>query len=155
MGCENTSVMSLANALVNWDVAGVGEIVGFAEGENVIEISFADEIGNTIKVSGDGRTGIIESNGKSNGTATLKLHPSSPYVGIFNDLFLANKTTRGDMTVADVETGATWELECAVMMKPPNQGLGTKVPDSYDFPFLFVRSTYDAPRNSVAAIVAG
>lgn len=140
MATCDIQVNSIANALVNWEP--YGEIQGFADGELSVEIATSDESANTMKVSSDGLSGTISGNNKTNGTVTLKLQPGSIHVGQLTDIFHRNKFTRGTMTVADVETGETWELQCTVMENLPPMGRGSEVPDSYDFPFLYRQSVY-------------
>lgn len=143
----NVNVHSITNALVEWDV--VGEIDGFAEDTFSVEIEYADEGATKMKVAADGKFGTISANARTNGMVTLKLDPGSPFVGVFVDLWHTDRTQRGEMSVTDVETGESWMLTCAVMEKLPNMGRGTEVPDSHDFPFLFLRSDYTPAVNAI------
>lgn len=146
----NINVYSITAALVEWEP--VGEIDGFAEDTFAVEIDFSDEQSNKMRVSSDGRHGTITANNRTNGMVTLKLDPSSPFVGILTNVWQTDRTQRGVMTVTDVESGESWSMSCTVMESLPNMGRGTETPTSFDFPFLFLSNDYTPPAAAVARL---
>lgn len=134
MTCD-VLIHSIANALLTWEP--IGEITGFADGDASIQIEPSDEGQNSMKVSADGRSATISGNAKRNGKVTVKLVPGSPYVDILSNLWQSDKFARGMMVAADVETGKTYAMECAVLENLPASGMGSEAADSIDFVFLY------------------
>lgn len=151
MACDIT-IHSIANALLEWQVGGVGEITGLADGENSIEIEPSDDGQNTMKVSADGKAGSISGNARTNGKVTVKLEPGSPFVDVLTNIWQMDRFTRGPMIATDVETGKSFAMECAVLENLPTQGFGSEQSDSIDFVFLYKSMTVTPGLTSVRQI---
>lgn len=146
----NINVQNIADAVVEWEP--VGEITGFADGEDAISIEWADEGKNTMKVSADGTTGTLSANNRTNGTLMLKLNPGSPFIDRFRQIWQNARTTHGQMSVTNLSTGESHLLECAALEFIPAVMIGSEAPDEYEFPFLFLRST-STPSEAAAASI--
>lgn len=151
----NVVVLSLADAIVEWAVPGVGEITGFADGSEAIVIEWADEGKNTMRVAADGSTGTLSANQRTNGKAMIKLNPGSPYVDILRQVWQNNRTTHGPLNIVNSATGEAHMLECAALETVPKVAMGSEAPEEYEFPFLFLRSVSTPSTASASRIQAG
>lgn len=149
----NINIQNIADAIVEWEP--VGEITGFADGEDAIAIEWADEGKNTMKVSADGTTGTLSANNRTNGMVKLKLNPGSPFVQVLRQTWQNARTTIGTMSITNVATGESHLLECAALETVPPVNIGSEAPDSYEFPFLFLRSTSTPSAAAASRIQAG
>jgi hypothetical protein len=144
----NIAVQNIADAMVEWDP--IGEITGFADGEDSISVEWSEEGENSMKVAADGSTGTISANERRNGMVKLMLNPGSPYVDVLRQVWQNARTTLGNMNITNTATGESHLLECTVLKFIPNVMMGSEAPDSYEFMFLFLRST-STPRASAAS----
>lgn len=155
----NVEIHSISNALVTWEPLAGLQITGFANSELSVEIAPSDEGDNKLMVAADGLSGTVSVNGKTNGEVTLKLFPGSPYVGVLNQIWHADKVSGtlsvGELVVANLQTGKTDALGCAHLKNVPTTGEGSEVPESYDFVFNYVRREYVPSSNSLNAIRQG
>jgi hypothetical protein len=135
----NVTIQNIADAIVEWEP--LGELTGFADGEDSIMIEWAEEGKNTLKVSADGQNGTLSANNRTNGMVKLKFNPGSPFIDRLRQIWQNNRTLHGPLSITNMSTGESHLMECAALEFVPPVMLGSEAPDNYEFPFLFLRSS--------------
>lgn len=154
----NVKFSSIASVIVVWEP--LGEIAGFAEGDNVIEITPNDDNDNVLDVSSDGRFGGIYGSAKTDGEVMVRLHQSSPYASLIRTLYRRNRFATGRMTITNADTGETHVLNCVTLKNNPSTSIGTEDNGGDEFMWTYLSQDYIAPvdqldfiaQNAIAAL---
>ena len=79
MPCDNIQVFSATGGVLEWEP--IGEITGFADGQDAISIQWADDGKNKKKVSSDGQSGTLSINERYDGMLVIKLQLVKVLIG--------------------------------------------------------------------------
>jgi len=148
--CEDLQVFDGNAVLLEWDP--IGEITGFADGTDSVSIEFDDSIKNELMVDAAGVSGTIAVNNKTMGKITVKLQVGSAMRSVLQDSWFNNRVRRGAGSFTDTNTGENYEFGCMLLEGPAKYDRGSKVPDNYEFVFLFAGAEYTPADNARTAI---
>jgi hypothetical protein len=131
----NIKIHSIANVLVTW--GPLGELSGFAEGDDAISIEPSDNGQNSMKISADGKSGSISGNARTNGECMIKFEPGATDLIRIRNLWQSNRFALGPLTVVDVETGEAHVMECALVENNAPIKIGSEAANETEIKFLY------------------
>lgn len=151
--CAQISEFSAGGFLVDWQSEdgsnqGYGLIDGFADGSDAFSIDLAGDTEVKFKASGDGKSGTISFNDRSDGVMTLKLNAGSPHLSRLRNIFLNQRGRRGPLALTSSTSGESYNFGCAGIQKMPVFQGGSEAPDSIDVMFWFSSLDYTPPRGA-------